>query len=306
MRRHGLAGQVRVIAGDHTEAAGSRAARALLDDGALPSAVVAYNDSCALGLLDTFNRAGVEVPAEVSVAGYDDSSLARLAHVNLTTVSQDARGQAEHALAAAVERLDGGRVRPREVVLPPRLVVRGTTGPPPAAGAYPGGGGAERAGREPGPGNEPVSERDRYTPEEWRTLQFAPFWMFGAVVGAYNRFDPRDVQVFMRCLEVATLGEGRLRRELLESVLADRDRLAERFHADPRTIGVGLFQVDLVLRRAGDDEAALFKDMLVLDVGEGVARARGRYGTEMSEDDARAVALAAQLLGVERYPVDDL
>ncbi|HSK37908.1 MAG TPA: LacI family transcriptional regulator, partial [Actinomycetota bacterium] len=40
-------------------------------------------------------------------------------------------GQAEHAVAAAVERLDGGRVRPREVVLPPRLVVRGTTGPPP-------------------------------------------------------------------------------------------------------------------------------------------------------------------------------
>ena len=139
MRRHGLAGQVRVIAGDHTEAAGSRAARTLLDGGTLPRAVVAYNDSCALGLLDAFNRAGVEVPGEVSVAGYDDSSLSRLAHVNLTTVSQDARGQAEHAVAAAVERLDGGRVRPREVVLPPRLVVRGTTGPPPAPVAYPGG-----------------------------------------------------------------------------------------------------------------------------------------------------------------------
>ena len=151
-----------------------------------------------------------------------------------------------------------------------------------------------------------MAEQDRYTPEEWRTLQFAPFWMFSAVVGAYSRFDPRDFQVFVRCMEVATLGEGRLRRELLESVLADRDRLAEQFHADPRTIGVGLFQSDLVLRRAGDDEAALFKDMLVLDVGEGVARARGRYGTEMSDDDARAVALAAQLLGVERYPVDDL
>jgi DNA-binding LacI/PurR family transcriptional regulator len=138
MRRHGLADHVRVIAGDHTEAAGTRAARALLAGGALPGAVVAYNDSCALGLLDAFNRAGVEVPADVSVAGYDDSSLARLAHVNLTTVSQDARGQAEHAVAAAVERLDGGRVRPREVVLAPRLVVRGTTGPPPPEGEYPG------------------------------------------------------------------------------------------------------------------------------------------------------------------------
>jgi hypothetical protein len=151
-----------------------------------------------------------------------------------------------------------------------------------------------------------MAERDRYTPEEWRTLQFAPFWMFSAVVGAYHRFDPRDFQVFVRCLEVAALSEGRLRRELLESVLADRDRLAELFRADPRSIGVGLFQVDTVLAKAGGVEAALFKDMLVLEVGEGVARARGRYGTEMSDDDAKAVALAAQLLAVERYPVDDL
>ena len=150
-----------------------------------------------------------------------------------------------------------------------------------------------------------MGERDRYTAEEWRTLQFAPFWMFGAVVGAYDRYDPRDFQVFVRCIEAASLGEGRLQRELLASVVADRDRLAEQFRTEPRSIGVGLFQVDLVLRRVGEDEAALFKDMLVLDVGEGVARARGRYGTEMSDDDARAVALAAGLLAVERYPVDD-
>ena len=149
-----------------------------------------------------------------------------------------------------------------------------------------------------------MAERDRYTPEEWRTLQFAPFWMFSAVVGAYDRYDPRDFQVFVRCLEAATLGEGRLQRELLTSVVADRDRLAEQFRTEPRTIGVGLFQVDLLLAKAGEDEAARFKEMLVLDIGEGVARARGRYGTEMSDDDARAVALAAGLLAVDRYPSD--
>ena len=133
MRRHRLAGNVRVLPGDHTEAAGARAARALLDEGGgLPTAVVAYNDHCALGLLDAFNRAGVDVPADVSIVGYDDSSLSRLAHVNLTTVSQDARRQAEHAVAAAVERLeDGHRDGHREIVLAPHLVVRGTTGPPP-------------------------------------------------------------------------------------------------------------------------------------------------------------------------------
>jgi hypothetical protein len=148
-------------------------------------------------------------------------------------------------------------------------------------------------------------ERDRYTAEEWRTLQLAPFWMLSAVVGAYDRVDPRDFQVFVRCLEVAVLAEGRLRQEVLASVLADRDRLAEQFRREPRSIGVGLFQVDAVLAKAGPDEAARFKDMLVLEIGEGVARARGRYGTEMSEDDANSVTLAAQLLAAERYPADD-
>jgi DNA-binding LacI/PurR family transcriptional regulator len=130
MRRHRLGEHIRVIPGDHTEAAGTRAAQALLGDGSLPSAVMASNDRCALGFLDALNRAGVAVPGAVSVVGYDDSTLSRLAHVNLTTVSQDARRQAEHAVAAAVERLDHGRTARREVVLAPHLVVRGTTGVP--------------------------------------------------------------------------------------------------------------------------------------------------------------------------------
>jgi DNA-binding LacI/PurR family transcriptional regulator len=140
MRAHGLESHLRVIGGDHTEAAGATAARTLLAEGRLPTAVVAFNDHCAVGLLDTLTRAGVEVPGEVSVVGYDDSGLSRLAHVNLTTVNQDARRQAEHAVAAAVERLDGGRTTAREVVLAPHLVVRGTTGPAPETLAYPRGG----------------------------------------------------------------------------------------------------------------------------------------------------------------------
>jgi len=130
MRRHRLGDHLWIIPGDHTEAAGTRAARTLLGDGRLPSAVVASNDRCALGFLDALNRAGVDVPGAISVVGYDDSALSRLAHVNLTTVSQDAGRQAEHAVAAAVERLDNGRTARREVVLTPHLVVRGTTGVP--------------------------------------------------------------------------------------------------------------------------------------------------------------------------------
>ena len=133
MRRHGLAGHIRIIPGDHGEESGLRAAAALLSQPGFPTAVLAFNDRCAVGLLDAFNRAGVDVPGSVSIAGYDDSSLARLAHVRLTTVSQDTQQQAEQAVAAAVERLDDGRSVAREVVLPPRLVVRHTTGAPRAA-----------------------------------------------------------------------------------------------------------------------------------------------------------------------------
>jgi DNA-binding LacI/PurR family transcriptional regulator len=128
-RRHGLA-TARVLPGGYDEAAGAAAARALLDEPVLPTAVLAANDRSAIGLLDVFLRAGVRVPSEVSVVGYDDSALARLAHIDLTTVSQEAGAQAVHAVEAAVERLDGDRPAPREVVLSPRLVVRGTTGPP--------------------------------------------------------------------------------------------------------------------------------------------------------------------------------
>ncbi|QQM38877.1 LacI family DNA-binding transcriptional regulator [Streptomyces liliifuscus] len=130
MRHHGLDAYIRVLHGDHTEAAGERAARKLLDGDALPTAVVTYNDQSAIGVLAALARAGVAVPGEVSVAGYDDDTLSRLSCFNLTTVSQNAEEQARHAVAAAVERLDHGRTEPREVVLPPQLVIRGTTAEP--------------------------------------------------------------------------------------------------------------------------------------------------------------------------------
>ena len=133
MRRHGLDDEVTIIEGDFTENSGTAAAKELLSCGhPLPSAVVCANDRSAIGLLDTLQRGGVDVPGQVSVTGYDDSLLAQLGHIDLTTVSQEPREQAERAVEAVVQRLDGGRVEPISVVLKPRLLVRGTTGPAPA------------------------------------------------------------------------------------------------------------------------------------------------------------------------------
>lgn len=128
MRRHGLADRVRVVPGDHTESGGARAARQLVEQGRSAStAVLTSNDRAALGLMDVLIRSGVRVPQDVSVVGYDDSSLAQLAHVDLTSVNQDAQQQAEGAVQAAIERVEGQRAQARELVLEPRLVVRGTS-----------------------------------------------------------------------------------------------------------------------------------------------------------------------------------
>jgi DNA-binding LacI/PurR family transcriptional regulator len=131
MRRHGLAEHIRVLPGDHTEDSGARAAHTLLADRAkLPTAVFASNDRSAVGFLDAAWQAGLDVPGDLSVVGYDDSRLAQLSHIDLTSVRQDPERQAELAVRAVVERLDDPDMAPRELVLQPKLMVRGTTGVP--------------------------------------------------------------------------------------------------------------------------------------------------------------------------------
>lgn len=130
MRRHGIAEYARVIPGAHTEEAGATAARTMLAESELPTAVLAGNDRCALGLLDVFTRAGVDIPGELSLIGYDDSRLSDNPRIDLTTVHQDAGALAEHAVRLAIEMLEGAEIDSHDVVLEPELVVRGTTAPP--------------------------------------------------------------------------------------------------------------------------------------------------------------------------------
>lgn len=94
------------------------------------TAVVAFNDRCALGVIDQLRGSGRGVPQDVSVVGFDDSPLARLRTISLTSVSQSPEAMAAAAVEAAVARANGDDAPPREVVLEPRLVVRATTAPP--------------------------------------------------------------------------------------------------------------------------------------------------------------------------------
>jgi DNA-binding LacI/PurR family transcriptional regulator len=125
-RRHGIPEVV--LPGGVTEQEGADALDALPEDTAT-TAIAAFNDRTAVGVLDRLERRGVGVPREVSVAGFDDSLLARHARIALTTVSQAHREQARLAVRLALERLDAGRTARREIVLPAKLVVRGSTAP---------------------------------------------------------------------------------------------------------------------------------------------------------------------------------
>lgn len=130
MAVHGLTDDIRVLAGGEREEDGAASARTLVGEG-LPDAVITYNDRSAVGLLDVFARSGIAVPGAVSVVGYDDSQVARLPYLRLTTVSQDIPTLAELAVGRAVARVENEPVAERELVLAPHLVIRGTT----AAGA---------------------------------------------------------------------------------------------------------------------------------------------------------------------------
>jgi DNA-binding LacI/PurR family transcriptional regulator len=131
MRRHGLDAEIRVVPGGFSDEDGARAARALLDDPA--TAVTVYNDRGATGVLDVLRRAGRRVPEQISVVGFDDSTIAGLTHIDLTTIAQDTAAMANLAVARAVDRIENVPVTHREIVIAPHLVVRGTTGEPPGA-----------------------------------------------------------------------------------------------------------------------------------------------------------------------------
>jgi DNA-binding LacI/PurR family transcriptional regulator len=124
-------GPDRVVSEPWGVAGGRRAMEQLLTRRRLPGAVFAESDEMALGALQTLRRAGLAVPDRVSLIGFDDHEMAPAA--DLTTVAQPVRRQGELAARLLIEMLDGGAPDRGDVLLPTRLVVRGSTGPPATA-----------------------------------------------------------------------------------------------------------------------------------------------------------------------------
>ena len=94
------------------------------------TAVVAFNDLMALGILDRLRHRGVDVPGQMSVVGFDDVQLATLVSPALTTVHAPLARLGRRAVDLLIARLRGGT--PITTQLPVELTIRGSTGPVPA------------------------------------------------------------------------------------------------------------------------------------------------------------------------------
>jgi LacI family transcriptional regulator len=108
MNGHRLARQVRVVNAPPTERGGYNATRELLSDAGPVTAVFAGNDLCAFGVLDALAEHGLRVPADMSVAGYDNTPVAALRTVSLTTVEQFATEIGAEAVAQLRRGASGG------------------------------------------------------------------------------------------------------------------------------------------------------------------------------------------------------
>jgi DNA-binding LacI/PurR family transcriptional regulator len=95
--------------------------------------VICASDVLALGAIRAIRRAGLSVPASVSVVGYDDSAFMNCTDPPLTTVRQPIESMGKAAVALLVNQIENVAVHPEELLFEPELVVRGSTGPAPTA-----------------------------------------------------------------------------------------------------------------------------------------------------------------------------
>ena len=125
---------VRLEQGYFTFRSGLDAAERLLDDATPPTAIFASNDDMAAAVVSVAHRRGLVVPADLSVVGFDDTSLATTVWPELTTIRQPVSQMAEAALELLLSdlraRRRGASIGPTERVLGHELIIRQSASPP--------------------------------------------------------------------------------------------------------------------------------------------------------------------------------
>ncbi len=140
------------------------------------------------------------------------------------------------------------------------------------------------------------------TDEEWRTLLFAPLWVFSAVAGADGKIDKAELTAFGRVLEKSLYLPDALLRELLGSIARDLRATFDDFAADDRTAEEGLTQVAALLDSKLLAEHASATKRTLFALGDRVARASGAgllgIGERVGEAEEEALMAVAMHLGL--------
>ncbi|MEU3794341.1 LacI family DNA-binding transcriptional regulator [Streptomyces fructofermentans] len=131
MGRHGLAAETRVCRAAYSDEGGYKAGMSLLTGEHPPTAIMAGADVAALGVWRAAHELGLRVPQDVSIVGYNNTAVADLATVQLTSVDQAGHNMGATAARLLIERVEGRREHAVQTSMTPRLVVRGSTGRPP-------------------------------------------------------------------------------------------------------------------------------------------------------------------------------
>jgi DNA-binding LacI/PurR family transcriptional regulator len=119
-----------IVEGDHTMEGGIEAMDRLLKVGERPTAVMCSNDMTAIGVLHTLYRAGLRVPDDLSVIGFDDIHIAQVTIPPLTTIQMSCFELARAAVTALRAHVEEGAEPKRNYKIPTHLVVRESTGYP--------------------------------------------------------------------------------------------------------------------------------------------------------------------------------
>lgn len=126
MQDHGLHEHVNVVYSEESAVDVGAITAGLLGQPVRPEAIMCWNDFAALEVLSEAKRMGIDVPRDLAIVGFDNTSFCRLAQNSLTSIDQFAGSLGEKAAEMLLDRLDG-RVDAAHVVLEPELHIRGSS-----------------------------------------------------------------------------------------------------------------------------------------------------------------------------------
>ena len=120
---------IQIDSTDSTPSLGYPFARKLIDKKRPFTALFAYNDISAIGAVRAFQEAGLRVPQDVSVVGFDDIPAAAFHYPSLTTIRQPLRKMGEIAVDLLVRQIEHKGQWQREIAVQPEIAIRESSGP---------------------------------------------------------------------------------------------------------------------------------------------------------------------------------